>query len=104
MLGSVLGSNIFRPQCFVRGTDPGCQNTVCFATTIQILKLPYSLTFINLTALKPYASQILSYKIFSFCAQVLKIHVGANDASGKMLQYALSIFNENSGVVLGDFK
>ena len=29
----------------------------------------------------------LSYKIFSFCEQILKI--GANDASGKMLQSAL---------------
>ena len=36
---------------------------------------------------KGYTRQILSYKIASFCEQVLKI--GANDASGKMLQYAL---------------
>jgi hypothetical protein len=65
----------------------------------------------------------LSYKILSFCEQILKI--GANDASGKMLQYALyrfktaskygfeettglrsrvlSIFTENNEVVLGDF-
>ena len=31
--------------------------------------------------------QTLSYKTFSFCDQILKI--GANDASGKMLQSAL---------------
>jgi hypothetical protein len=47
----------------------------------------YSLSFINLTQKKPYASQILSYKIFIFCEQTLKI--GVNDASGKMLQYVL---------------
>jgi hypothetical protein len=54
-----------------------------------VLKLTqlYSLNFTNLTKKKPYASQILSYKIFSFCEQTLKI--GANDAFGKMLQYAL---------------
>jgi hypothetical protein len=45
----------------------------------------YSLTFINLTHLKPYASQILRYKILSFCEQILKI--GANDESGIDLLY-----------------
>ena len=63
----------------------------------------------------------LSYKILSFCEQILKI--GANDASGIILQYALytgvkiyifeeitgirswvlSIFIKNNIVVLGDF-
>jgi hypothetical protein len=71
--------------------------------------------------LKCYTSQILSYKILSFCEQILKI--GANDASGIILQYALytgvkiyifeeitgirswvlSIFIKNNIVVLGDF-
>jgi hypothetical protein len=47
----------------------------------------YSLTSENLTQIKRYTAQILSYKIFSFCEQTLKI--GANDASGQGLQYAL---------------
>jgi hypothetical protein len=51
------------------------------------VRTPYSLYLMNATPLKRYTSQILSYKIFSFCEQILKI--GANDASGKMLQYAL---------------
>jgi hypothetical protein len=41
----------------------------------------------NLTQKKPSAGQILSYKIFSFCEQILKI--GANDAFGEMIQSAL---------------
>jgi 1,4-dihydroxy-2-naphthoyl-CoA synthase len=47
----------------------------------------YSLTSENVTKIKRYSAQILSYKIFSFCEQILKI--GANDASGQGLQYAL---------------
>jgi hypothetical protein len=47
----------------------------------------YSLTSENLTQIKRYTAQILSYEIFSFCEQTLKI--GANDASGQRLQYAL---------------
>ena len=47
----------------------------------------FSLTSENLTQIKRYTAQILSYKIFSFCEQTLKI--GANDASGQGLQYAL---------------
>ena len=47
----------------------------------------YSLTSENVTKIKRNSAQILSYKIFSFCEQILKI--GANDASGKMLQFAL---------------
>ena len=43
-------------------------------------KKEYSLTSENLTQIKRYTAQILSYKIFSFCEQTLKI--GANDASG----------------------
>ena len=53
----------------------------------------YSLYLINATPLKRYTSQILSYKIFSFCEQILK--KGANDASGKMLQYALQNRRQN---------
>jgi hypothetical protein len=49
--------------------------------------------FVNATPLKRYTSQILSYTIFSFCEQILKI--GANDASGKMLQYALQNRRQN---------
>jgi hypothetical protein len=52
-----------------------------------IICMWYSLNFENLTQKKPCAAQIWSYKIFSFCEQILKI--GANDASGKMLQSAL---------------
>ena len=47
----------------------------------------YSLYSINATPLKRYTPHIVSYKIFSFCEQILKI--GANDASGQGLQYAL---------------
>ena len=47
----------------------------------------YSLNSENVTEIKRYTAQILSYKIFSFCEQILKI--GANDASGQGLQYAL---------------
>ena len=47
----------------------------------------YSLNSENVTQIKRYTAQILSYKIFSFCEQTLKI--GANDASGQGLQYAL---------------
>ena len=52
----------------------------------------------NATPLKRYTSQILSYKILSFCEQILKI--GANDASGKMLQIApeLSISTRSTAV------
>ena len=45
---------------------------------------------------------ILSYKIFSFCKQILKI--GANDASGEMIQSALKtgvkicFFEEITGI------
>ena len=49
--------------------------------------LEYSLTSENVTKIKRNSAQILSYKIFSFCEQILKI--GANDASGQGLQYAL---------------
>ena len=54
------------------------------------LNLPlllYSVNFENDTQIKRYSAQILSYKIFSFCEQTLKI--GANDASGQGLQFAL---------------
>jgi hypothetical protein len=47
----------------------------------------YSVNFENDTQIKRYSAQILSYKIFSFCEQTLKI--GANDASGQGLQFAL---------------
>ena len=47
----------------------------------------YSVNSENVTQIKRYTAQILSYKIFSFCEQTLKI--GANDASGQGLQYAL---------------
>ena len=43
---------------------------------------------------KPYASQILSYKIFNFCERILKI--GANDASGQMLYYAFYNMRQNT--------
>ena len=52
-------------------------------TTVEL----YSLTSENVTKIKRNSAQILSYKIFSFCEQILKI--GANDASGQGLQYAL---------------
>ena len=81
----------------------------------------YSLTSDNLTRIKRYTAQILSYKIFSFCEQTLKI--GANDASGQRLQICAlkqaskyffekitgirsqvpAIFSENNEVVLRDF-
>ena len=44
----------------------------------------YSLTSENVTKIKRYSAQILSYKIFSFCEQTLKM--AANDASGQGLQ------------------
>ena len=42
---------------------------------------------------KHSASQILSHEIFSFCEQTLKM--GANDASGHGLQYALKNRHQN---------
>jgi hypothetical protein len=56
----------------------GCLRSFC---------LLYSVNSENLTQKKPYTAQILSYKIFSFCEQTLKI--SANDASGQGLQYAV---------------
>ena len=47
----------------------------------------------NATPLKRYTSQILSYKIFTFCEQTLKM--GANDASGQGLQSALKNKHQN---------
>jgi hypothetical protein len=45
------------------------------STTDNKIYQPYicSLSPINLTQKKPYATQILSYKIFRFCEQTLKI-------------------------------
>jgi hypothetical protein len=51
----------------------------------------------------------LSYKIFSFCEQILKI--GANGASGETLHEEITgirsqvpaIFTENNEGILGDF-
>ena len=71
------------------------------ATTTSSSRSKYSLSSINLTQKKPDATQILSYnknsKIFSFCEQTLKI--GANDASGKMLQYALQNQRQNNFLI-----
>ena len=54
----------------------------------------YSLRFENTPQKKKHsASQILSYKIFSFCEQTLEM--GANDASGQGLQSALKNRHQN---------
>ena len=53
----------------------------------------YSLGLENTPQKKHSAAQILSYKIFSFCEQTLKM--GANDASGQGLQSALKNMHQN---------
>jgi hypothetical protein len=56
-------------------------------TIIVFFTSEYSVNSENVTQIKRYTAQILSYKFFSFFEHTLKI--GANDASGQGLQYAL---------------
>ena len=71
-------------------------------STLENPNRVYSLRLENTTLLKHYSCQILSHKIFSFYEQTLKM--GANDASGQGLQFAVKnkhqyiFFEEITGI------
>ena len=65
---------------------------------IFVLKIEQNTVFLAQGALSLYAAKILSHKIFSFCEQTLKM--GANDASGQGLQYALKNRRQNNFSVM----